>query len=215
MYKKIISSILVASLLNLFGCYSYSALSEEEMESGLSFPDEAYRFVLNDGSEIIYQPNEKVSIEKWESVNKTILISVDEPSNLIAGAGYLYDNKSKEQTIYWGVINGELIDSTKSAVTNGVTYVLFWLKDSTRVTFKPFDYFRITPEDGTGYWVKGEKNYKAFWGKIEISEVKDIQEESPLISSTAGYVIGAILAMGFFVLVGVAASGNWGGSSGW
>ena len=207
MCKKFISSILVLSLLNLIGCYSYSSLSQEELIVKLSFPDEPYRIVLNDGREIIYKPNEKVSLNEWKRIYKTILLRVDKPSDLIVGAGVIFDKKSKEQTIYWGVIKSEMIDSTKSTITNDGTYDLYWLNDGTRLTFKSSDYFNITTEDGTGYWVKGKNNYKDFRGKIELVDVKEIQQQTPLISSTGGTVILMIVGIGLAVLMGLAFSG--------
>jgi len=139
-------------------------------------------------------------------MDKTILLRVSEPSDLVVGAGVLFDKRSKEQSMYTGVIKREMIDSTKSTTTVDGIYDIFWLNDSTRVVFRDGEYFSINPEDGTGIWIKGEKDYKEFSGKIEWEDINEIQRKTPLVSSTAGNVLLAIVGMALFIFLFIATS---------
>lgn len=166
--KKILCSVLVISLLNLSGCYTYSALNEDEIDNNHPTKDDAFVIVLKDGREIEYDP---------EDYQKAFFVRVDEPSEFICGIGQIYSKETKKQTKFWGKVNREMIDSTKSIETEYGTYEIFWLIDSTRVTFKIGEYFNILPEDRTGYWILGKRTNSTFYGKIEFSEIAEIQEK--------------------------------------
>jgi len=211
MCQKLISSTLIVALLNILGCYSYSTIPEEETRNNLLFPNESIRILLNDGSEIFYKPNKTESLTKWDKINKTIFLKVKEPSDLMLGAGILYDYRSKEESIFKGIVERGMIDSTKSTFADNSIYDIYWLKDSTRIVFRSNEYFNITPEDGIGYWIKGERNYKDFGGKIEFDDVNEIHKQSTIISSTAVTIGLAVIATGLFIFL---LSGIKGGAKG-
>jgi hypothetical protein len=178
--KKIICSVLVISLLNLSGCYTYSALNEEEIENNHPTKDDAFVIVLKDGSEIEYD------IE-------------DNPQAFFVRV-------TKNQKKFWDKVNRKMIDSTKSIETEYGIYDIFWLKDSTRVTFKTGEYFNILPEDSTGYWILGKSGNDIFSGKIDFSDIAEIQEKNVnqvvnvvLIVIVVGvfvYLVAALVAVG-------------------
>jgi hypothetical protein len=168
MYKKLISSILVVALLNLVGCYSYSTLTEEEMQDN--------HFTRKDGSKLLLKDRSEIECPLGNNP-KTFIVRVNEPSDFIYGRGKIF--KVYPPSIdFWGDIARDMIDSSSSSYINNEAYERFWLKDSSRVTFREGEYVSITPEDGIGYWVAGIKDNNQFIGKVKFEEIDEIQVKS-------------------------------------
>ena len=205
MYKKIVVGILVTALLNLYGCYTYSTLTKEEIENKPLTAEDAFVFVLKDGSEI------DCDLENNPQAN---FVRVDEPSDFIFGNGLIYSNETREQTKLLGKISSISIDSTKTIKSGNDVYTFFWLKDSTRVTYKDGDYINILPQDGTGYWVFGKRGNNIFRGKIEFVDISEIQEKKDnegvnMVIILIGIGVFAILAAGYAIgSAGAAALGD-------
>ena len=171
--RKIICGVLVISLLNVSGCYTYSVLNEEEIENNHPTKDDAFVIVLKDGSEVEYN---------LEDNPQAFFVRVDEPSDFIFGSGQVYSKETKKQTKFWGKISRDMIDSTKIIQIEDGIYNIFWLKDNTRVAFKAGEYFNILPEDSTGYWIAGKRVNSTFSskfsGKIDFADISEIQEKN-------------------------------------
>ena len=187
MNKKLISSILVVALLNLCGCFSYSALTEEDIDNNRPTSDEAFKIILKDGSEIEYQPTGTENLFIWNE-----FIRIDKPSDLVVGIGKLLDKKTQTNSIFNGTINRAMIDSSKSTIVDNMLYEIYWLKDSTRVAFRSCEHFDITPDKGIGYWIAGNKAGDRFCGKIEFDDVKEIQEAYIISPTAATWIIGGV-----------------------
>lgn len=77
------------------------------------------------------------------------------------------------------------------------------LKSGQKIVFKEGDYFRITPEDGVGFWVKGVavngKMIKQFSDLVDLNDVENFEILKPdgvkttlLIVATLAVVIGIL-----------------------
>ena len=165
MYKKLISSILVVALINLGGCYTYSALTNEEIQNSHPTAKDNFKIILKDGKEIKYE---------YSNDPNTFFVRVEEPSDFIYGKGQILRGQPPSVK-FWGGITRDVIDSTDSFYTNKDLYQRFWLKDNSIITFKEYEYVDITPEDGTGYWISEIKYNHQFISKVEFNEIKEIQ----------------------------------------
>lgn len=199
MYKKYVSSILVVALLNLCGCYSYTALSKEEMKNIPSTPTSTDKFVLvlKDGSEIEYNTEEDP---------EAVFVRVDEPSDFIFGSGSIFDKKTGKESIFGGKIDRKMIDSSKIVRTGNEVYHLFWVNNNTRVAFKTGKYFNVKPKDGAGYFLIGKRGGTRFEGKIDFADISEIQKkEKNEDLYTIGIVVGvlAIFFLAYQLLKGL------------
>jgi hypothetical protein len=181
MNKRYISSILVVALLNLCGCYTYSAMTEEEIVNNHPTKKDDLKLILKDGSEIICE---------YQNSPNTFFVRVEEPSDLVYGRGSILYKEQSPTILFWGEILRDKIDSTSSGYVNGEVYQHFWLKDGNCVILKEGDYVDITLEDGIGYWVSGIKNNQTFIGKVNFDNVEEIQVEG-----VNWIVVGPMLAL--------------------
>jgi hypothetical protein len=189
MNKKFISIILIAAILNLFGCYSYSALTEKEVGKRKFTIKDDVKLILSDGSEVICEYNNNP---------KTFYVKVDEPSDMIYGRGNIIYNNQSPSILFWGDIPREMIDSSDFSYINQELHKQFWLKDNTKVTLKEGEYFDITTEDGIGFWVSGTKDESPFYGKVKTEDIREIQINKVNWVTTGllmGVVIGVFVAL--------------------
>lgn len=105
MKKKILISLLVVSFFNYIGCYSYYALTEEEINAGRPYPDESIKLILNDESEIECDPLLK------DSGDSLLYLKVVNPDRIISGTGEIINGKTKKRSGFNGTISGNMIDS--------------------------------------------------------------------------------------------------------
>ncbi len=105
MKKKILISLLVVSFFNYIGCYSYYALTEEEINAGRPYPDESIKLILNDESEIECDPLLK------NSGDSLLYLKVVNPDRIISGTGEIINGKTKKRSGFNGTISGNMIDS--------------------------------------------------------------------------------------------------------
>jgi len=189
MNKKIISSILVIALLNLCGCYSSSALTKEETQNYYPDPNDSFIIVLKDGSEIVYDREDNPD---------AVFVRVDEPSDFIFGTGFIFDKKTKTNSIFWGKVDRDMVDSSKVVKTGSDLYHLFWLNDSTRITLEEGEYFNITPKDSTGYWISGKILLDKFTGKVEFEDISEIRNDLINVGQISLVIIGISISA-FFI----------------
>ena len=190
--KTVLVILLCASLL-LEGCYSYSALNEEERNQFGTLENDNILIVLNDGSNI-------------ES-HKGLHVEITEPSEFVLGIGSRCKSNSRggslKATHFAGRLQKSLIDSSKliRSSSYGID-MLFqcWLSDSSVMTFKSGDYVTITPDSGIGFWVIGITNHSTFRGKITPTSIHHI--EVPKVSAVATTV--SVIGVGLFVTMMVA-----------
>ena len=196
--RKLVSSILIVALLNLLGCYSYSALTEKEVAERKFTIKDDIKLILKDGSEVkcVYDKNPK-----------TFYVRVDEPSDMIFGRGNIIYNNQAPSILFWGDIPREMIDSSNASYINQELHKRFWLKDNSNVTLREGGYFDITPEDGIGFWISGTKDESPFYGKVETEDIGEIQIDKVNWVTTGlllGVVVGVIVAL---VIIGSELSG--------
>ena len=181
--KKIISSILIPSLLFYFyGCY-YRVNDHKEIQTKRP---EAFVLVLKDGSEIDCD---------FEDNPEAFFVKVNEPSDFVFGRGTIFDKNTRTKSEFWGKIERDMIDSTKIVTTDDGTFHLFWLKDNTRISFKPRAFFDIKPEDGKGYWISGKKENYNFNGKVDFADVSRTLGKNTSAFTSMGTVALMVLAM--------------------
>ena len=96
--------------------------------------------------------------------------------------------------------NANEFDSVKSAKINGKDYVTCYLKSGVQIHYEDDSYLRLSPKDGTGYFIIGEvekdgiKNIKM--SRVGLNKIQDIEIRKADGLKIAG---GIILALGIFV----------------
>jgi len=197
MKKKIFISLLIVSFFNYIGCYSYSALTEEEINEGRPHPDESFILVLNDGSEISCRPAFSTNSNELfrTNSNEYYYLRVDKPSRILIGSGDKIDKNTGIKRSFVGVVQGDMIDSSRILIIDNEEYSLYWTKDNTRLSLKKGEFIDILPEQGTGYYI-----YKPYEleRKIAFEDIKEIQE-----SSINWYVMGPYTVLCIAVIIGI------------
>jgi hypothetical protein len=188
---RYISAILIPCLLlQLCGCYTSLEYVEDindylETENNL-------KFILK---------NQDYIIVKSEDCNFIL-----EPDYFIYGSGTLIDKRTNSSKSFNGEIKYESIDSVKNIVVDSQKYFIYWLKDSTRISFKDNDYVNITPKTDPNFWlIKEKKQDRDFYRMIYANEIEEIQVENAGINLALAIILGvAAIAL----LVGIIAMAN-------
>jgi hypothetical protein len=191
MKNKILISLLVVSFFNYIGCYSYSALTEEEINAGRPYPDEkSIILVLNDGSEVScgseFSTNSNELLRT--NLNEYYYLRLDTPSRILIGSGDEINKNTKVKSAFEGIVLGEMIDSSRIFIVDSEEFCVYWTKDNRRLALKKGDYIDILPEQGTGYYI-----YKPYVleRKIAFEDIKEIKG-----SSINWWVTGPFIALG-------------------
>jgi hypothetical protein len=193
--KKYISAILIDTLLLQFvGCYSYSALTKEEINEGRPYSDESIILVLSDGSEV------SCSAALGADSNEFYYLKIDRPSRILIGSGDKINKDTGVKSSFKGMISGEMIDSSRIIIVDNEEYAVYWTKDYNRLSFMKGEFIDILPEQGTGYYIC--KAYK-LERIITFDEIKEIQE-----SSINWYVMGpyTVVSVAAIIVLGIAIS---------
>lgn len=188
--KLIIVTLLIMSLL-WAGCQSFYI---PNMNEDLNFNDhytEEINIVLLDGTEVRSDPY--------------LHIYTLDPSDLLTGQGkqikYWYTDKETKE--FSGKVYMNDVDSLVTVQSPDGTVMNCYLKNSPPIIFEKHKYFRITPQDSLGFWVKGieikDDIRKDFTGRISLDSINriEIQKENKvdsvlLIVGIVAVIIGII-----------------------
>jgi hypothetical protein len=167
MKRKIFISLLVVSLFNYMGCYSYYTLSNNEIEEGQPEPNESIKLILKNGSEF-----ECVPLSDYKD-NNLFYLKVDTAGTYLMGRGNVINMSTGVTSNFNGVVQENMIDSSEIVTIKSIEYYSVWTKDNEWFLFKDGNYVIITPEQGTGYfmWTPNEDVRK-----VSFNEIKEIQE---------------------------------------
>jgi hypothetical protein len=172
------------------GCYPYSTITEEEINTGRPYPDEKIKLILNDGSEFEWGPQFNPNI----GASDIYYLKVDQPGRFLIGSGDKINKDTNVRSAFDGIVPGEMIDSSRILIIGTEEYSVYWTKDNNRLSFKKGEFIDILPEQGTGYYLwKPNKIEK----KISFDEIKEIQE-----SSINWYVMGPYIALCVAAIIG-------------
>jgi len=181
MKNKILISLLVVSFFNYIGCYSYYTISNEEIKEGKLEPNESIKLVLKDGSEFECEP-----LSDYVD-NNLFYFRVDTAGSYLMGRGDLSNMSTGVTSNFNGVIQENMIDSSRIVIINSLERYSVWTKNNEWLLFNDGYYVIITPEQGTGYflWTSNEEVRK-----VSFNEIKEIQE-----SDINWYVGGLFIAL--------------------
>jgi len=187
MKNKILISLLVVSFFNYIGCYSYYTLTEEEINAGRPYPDDEIRLVLKDSTKVDFGP----PVTHFN--DDDFYLNLDKPDSLLIGSGKIFNPITKAKKNYQGIVEVEIIDSSKTFNVDSKLYSVYWLKDDNRLSFEEGYFAEIFPGQGTGYYILEPPDPMK---KISFNEVKEIQ-----VSKINWYVTGSLIAL--YVAAGI------------
>ena len=197
--KKYIYAILIPCLLlELCGCYALRDLSysfrplekDEDLDSHRTISGR-FKFILNDGQNIIADEN------KCELLTKRTFI--------LMGKGTLLNKKTQETETFEGEIEESAIDSVKSLNVDSREFIIFWIKDSKRISFAKEDVLfnpHLNPE--TSYWLIKESMLPYFQPTqlIDVNDLTAIEvEEINLPVAIPLVILSTALFVGIIILV--------------
>jgi hypothetical protein len=169
MKRKILISLLIVSLFNFMGCYSYYTLSSKEIEEGKPEPNESIKLILKNGSEF-----ECVPLSDYKD-NNLFYLKVDTAGTYLMGRGTVINTSTGVTSNFKGVVREDMIDSSKIVTIKSLEQYSVWTKNNEWLLFNDGYYVIITPEQGTGYfmWTPNEEGRK-----VSFNEIKEIQESN-------------------------------------
>ena len=169
MKRKILISLLIVSLFNFMGCYSYYTLSSKEIEEGKPEPNESIKLILKNGSEF-----ECVPLSDYKD-NNLFYLKVDTAGTYLMGRGDVINTSTGVTSNFKGVVREDMIDSSRIVTIKSIEHYSVWTKNNECFLFNNGYYVIITPEQGTGYfmWTPNEEGRK-----VSFNEIKEIQESN-------------------------------------
>jgi hypothetical protein len=207
MKRKILISLLVVSFFNYIGCYSYYTLTEEGKNAGRPYPDEKIKLILNDESEFEWGPPFNPNI----GAGDIYCLKVDEPGRFLVGSGDMINKSTLEKSSFKGIVQGDMIDSSRIFLVDSEEYSVYWTKDGDRLSFKKGEFIDVLPEQGTGYYLLESNGLEK---KIPFDEIKEIQ-----VSNINWYITVPLIVVGVAALIGLVIFGsnnpNFGSMEGW
>jgi hypothetical protein len=166
MKKRILINLLLVSFFNYIGCYTYSALTDEEIKDGSFGPDKKIRLLLKNSDEI-----ESSSVFDFED-DDNLYLKVDTVGHYLAGYGHILDKSSGNESEFRGIISHG-IDSTKVYTINSENYSVFWTDDNKRLVFSRGNFIHVLPEHGVGYFISDPQGNQL---KISLEEIEEVQK---------------------------------------
>jgi hypothetical protein len=207
MKRKILISLLLVSFFNYIGCYSYYTLTEEERNTGRPYSDEKIKLILNDESEFEWGPPFNPNI----GAGDIYCLKVDEPGRFLIGSGDMINKSTLEKSSFKGIVQGDMIDSSRIFIVDSEEYSVYWTKDGNRLSFKKGEFIEVLPEQSTGYYLLEPNGLEK---KIPFDEIKEIQ-----VSNINWYITVTLIAVGVAALIGLVIFGsnnpNFGSMEGW
>ena len=177
------------------GCYSYYSVNPFWRSQKINLNDydaEDIRLDLVDGTEITSQAY----------THKLVA----EPSDFIMGIGTLtYEGQTNNKKTFYSY-NANEFESVKTEKINGKDYVTCYLKSGVQIHYEDDSYLRLSPKEGTGYFIRGEiekdgiKEIKT--SRVELNKIKNVEIKKINVPNTVGVTILTlgILFVGLFVL---------------
>lgn len=196
MKRKILIGLLLVSFLNYVGCYSYTAITEEEINAGRPYPDEKIKLILYDESEFEWGPPFNPNI----GAGDIYCLKVDEPGRFLIGSGDMINKSTLEKSSFKGIVQGDMIDSSRIFIVDSEEYSVYWTKDGNRLSFKKDAFIDILPEQGTGYYLLEPSGLEK---KISFNEIKEIQ-----VSNIDWYITVPLIVVGIAALIGLGIAGS-------
>ena len=196
MKKKILIGLLLVSFLNYVGCYSYTAITEEEINAGRPYPDEKIKLILYDESEFEWGPPFNPNI----GAGDIYCLKVDEPGRFLIGSGDMINKSTLEKSSFKGIVQGDMIDSSRIFIVDSEEYSVYCTKDGNRLSFKKDAFIDILPEQGTGYYLLEPSGLEK---KISFNEIKEIQ-----VSNIDWFITVPLIVVGIAALIGLGIAGS-------
>ena len=194
--KLLIITVLIMMLL-WQGCQSFFPVGGNQKINLNDYNAEDIQLDLVDGTEI----TSKAYTHKL----------VTEPSDFISGIGKItYGDKKNDENISY-IYNADKFDSVRTYSANETGYAVCYLKSGALIGYDNDSYLRVSLEDSTGYFIRGEvrkgmtKNIKT--SRLELSKIQDVE-----IKKTDGIKVVAVTILVLGVLAGMVALGLQGGS---
>ena len=194
MKNKIFISLLIVSFLHYVGCYSYTAITEEEINAGKLEPNQSIKFILKNGSEFECLPLSD------NNENYLFYSKIDTPGTYLMGRGELIKMSKEANSIFNGVVRKDMIDSSRIVLIKSIEHYSVWTKNNERLLFNNGYYVIITPEQGTGYFL-WEPNEEV--KIVSFNEIKEIQESDinwNISTMFIAFSVAAITAIVFFLI---------------
>jgi hypothetical protein len=194
--KLIIVTVLVMMLI-MEGCQSFFPIKENRNINLNDYETQYIQLDLVDGTKI----TSKAYTHRL----------VTEPSDFISGVGEItYADKRNDKNISY-IYNADKFDSVRTYSANETAYAVCYLKSGALIGYDNDSYLRVSPEDGTGYFIRGEvkkgmtKSLKT--SRLELSTIQDVE-----IKKADGIKVVGVTILVLGVLAGIIALGLQGGS---
>lgn len=187
--KKNFIFFLCCSIL-LYGCYSLSPLTQEDLLALSSLPGRRIFVTLVDGSVIKSQPH--------------YYFYTTEPGDFIFGFGkQKHRFMLREQTEFVGKLQRASIDSLKLIKDLNNRYLVCYLSDSTDIYYREGDYIMVTPEQSPGLWCAGiltiDGKESVFSGRIPNERIERIEMQKLSQSRTSFLIVGIAIFVGIII----------------
>ena len=189
--KKIISLLLIYCLviqipLTHLGCTSFYPTEENKSLSNYNNYEGRILLKLKDNTELEITPKNS--------------FFVDRPSELIYGSGLEFNYTNKKNTYFTGIIEKDMIDSTKLIEYNSNQYIEYWMKDNRKLTMEVKKLLTITPDSGSNFWLVMDNN-KDEIRKIYDSDIEEIQVLKTNWVTTSFLISGGIVLVSLIYLI--------------
>jgi hypothetical protein len=178
--------LIICFLLNICGCYTNTQILSEDYSITLADPEEDLEIKLTDGRTIISKEYEHLEVKK--------------PSEFIFGKGDIIDGQILRNDIGIILFRTEIDSIDKRYYPNNG--LICW-SNGKRYSFSDQNYFYLTEDYATGFWVKGtiaESNSK-YYGRLNPSEIKDISIKKIDAVATTLSVAGILVVSAIIVYV--------------
>jgi len=199
MNSRFISSILIAAILNLSGCYSFQTVSEEEKVGSRPPEDKQIKVILNNGNEV-----------RVKAYHHTY---VDSSENYIIGTGKKIIDEKVEMK-YEGRLYDNQLDTCEILLIDEKECLSCFMRDNSRIVFEDGKYLRITPKSEKGLWLTGniyipnEISYttEKISGLVHQNDIDEIKIEKLDTENTILLSIGLAAVVGFLIYAAVVGS---------
>jgi len=187
--KTFIVLILCSSLV-LQGCYSYSALTDEEKEFYWLGDSDSILITLADGTVLESGPFCHAQFEK--------------PADFVYGSGRQVFQNSLGNTPFVGVLMKSFIDSTTLVETGSDHSLICYLWNGTAIKFSEGDYFIVTANDSAGFWCAGTTNSGGKMSRwLSTDEIKQIEVKKMSILNSILFGSAVLACFAFVAAVGM------------
>ena len=178
--------LIICFLLNIFGCYTNNQILRKDYSNIMAEVGKELQIKLTDGRTIISKEYEHIEVR--------------EPSEFIFGKADIIDGRNL-QTDVGTILYESEIDSTDKKYYADKSLICW--SDGKRYHFSSENYFYITKDSAAGFWVKGmiTESESSFYGRLNPSEISNIEVIKIDAVNTTFFVAGIIVVMAIIVYV--------------